>query len=90
MQTHPRPTAVFCGSDILAVGAMKYCQSEGIAVPGQVSIVGFDNIEIAQLVSPELTTLDVPARAMGEAAAALLIEAKGKMLGGVVTQMQLG
>lgn len=88
MQTYPRPTAVFCGSDILAVGAMKYCQSVGISIPGQISIVGFDNLEVAQLVSPELTTLDVPARAMGEAAAALLIEAKGKVPNGVVTQLQ--
>ncbi len=90
MQTHPRPTAVFCGSDILAVGAMKYCHSVGIAIPAQVSIVGFDNLEVAQLVSPELTTLDVPARAMGEAAAVVLIEAKanGKLPNGVVTQLQ--
>ena len=90
MQTHPRPTAVFCGSDILAVGAMKYCQSENIVIPDDVSIVGFDNLEIAQLVSPELTTLDVPARAMGEAAAAVLIEAKakGKIPSGVVIQLQ--
>lgn len=88
MQTHPRPTAVFCGSDILAVGAMKYCQAHGIRIPDEVSVVGFDNLEIAQLVSPELTTLDVPARAMGEAAAALLIDARGKVPDGAVTQLQ--
>ncbi|WP_245451059.1 LacI family DNA-binding transcriptional regulator [Borborobacter arsenicus] len=63
------PTAVFCGSDILATGAIKYCHEQGIAVPGEVSVVGFDNLEIAELTSPELTTLEVPAREMGNLAA---------------------
>ena len=69
MQTRPRPTAVFCGSDILAVGAVRTCKSEGIAIPDEVSVVGFDDLEIAQVVSPELTTLNVPVKSMGEAAA---------------------
>ena len=56
----PRPTAVFCGSDILAAGAIKYCHEAGIAVPSDVSIMGFDNLEIAELTTPELTTLEVP------------------------------
>lgn len=63
------PTAVFCGSDILAAGAIKYCQEERIAVPGDVSILGFDNLEIAELTVPELSTLEVPARDMGRHAA---------------------
>lgn len=69
MNAAVRPTAVFCGSDILAAGAIKYCSEAGIAVPGEVSIVGFDNLEIAELTSPELTTLEVPARDMGRLAA---------------------
>jgi LacI family transcriptional regulator len=64
-----RPTAVFCGSDILATGAIKYCHQQGIAVPKDMSIVGFDNLEIAELTAPELTTLEVPAREMGSLAA---------------------
>lgn len=64
-----RPTAVFCGSDILAAGAIKYCAEIGISVPREVSIVGFDNLEIAELTTPELTTLEVPARDMGRLAA---------------------
>ncbi len=64
-----RPTAVFCGSDILAAGAVKYCAEAGVAVPGAVSVIGFDNLEIAELASPELTTLEVPAREMGRLAA---------------------
>jgi LacI family transcriptional regulator len=64
-----RPTAVFCGSDILAAGAVKYCAEVGLKVPDAVSILGFDNLEIAELTSPELTTLEVPAREMGRLAA---------------------
>lgn len=87
MRTHPRPSAVFCGSDILAVGAMKHCHSAGIAVPGDVSVVGFDNLDIAELVTPELTTLDVPAREMGEAAADALLRLGEKKESFVVTEL---
>ncbi|MBO6640395.1 MAG: LacI family DNA-binding transcriptional regulator [Roseitalea sp.] len=69
MQVEDPATAVFCGSDILAAGAVKYCQAKGIDVPGKVSIMGFDNLEIAELTSPDLTTLEVPARNMGVHAA---------------------
>jgi LacI family transcriptional regulator len=69
MAASPRPTAVFCGSDILAAGAIKFCHQAGIAVPKAVSIIGFDNLEIAELTSPEMTTLEVPARDMGRLAA---------------------
>ncbi|MGE3874796.1 MAG: substrate-binding domain-containing protein [Parvibaculaceae bacterium] len=65
----PRATAIFCGSDILAAGAIKFCHRAGIAVPKDVSIIGFDNLEIAELTSPEMTTLEVPARDMGRLAA---------------------
>lgn len=73
MQTMPRPTAVFCGSDILAAGAIRHCQMAKIAVPDEVSVMGFDNLEVAELVKPELTTLNVPLKAMGEAAAETLM-----------------
>lgn len=87
MQTYPRPTTVFCGSDILAVGAIKYCHEAGIAVPGEVSVVGFDNLEIAELVTPELTTLDVPAREMGEATAEALLRLGDKKETAIVTEL---
>jgi LacI family transcriptional regulator len=87
MQTYPRPTAVFCGSDILAVGAIKYCQSANIGIPNDVSVVGFDNLEVAELVTPELTTLDVPAREMGEAAAEALLRLETKKEAFIVTEL---
>jgi LacI family transcriptional regulator len=64
-----RPTAVFCASDLLAAGAIKHCNGAGIDVPGQLSVLGFDNLEIAELTTPELTTFEVPARDMGRLAA---------------------
>jgi LacI family transcriptional regulator len=64
-----RPTAVFCASDILAAGAIKQCHAAGVDVPGAISVLGFDNLEIAELTTPELTTFEVPARDMGRLAA---------------------
>lgn len=88
MQTYPRPTAVFCGSDILAVGAVKHCKSVGLDVPEDVSIVGFDNLEIAHVVEPQLTTIDVPAREMGQMAAEALIEFKKTGQKGIIKKLQ--
>ncbi len=67
------PTAVFCGSDILAAGALKYCAAQSIPVPDAVSVLGFDNLEVAQMTSPELSTLEVPAEEMGRRAAEYIL-----------------
>jgi LacI family transcriptional regulator len=75
MRRVPRPTAVVCGNDVLAVGALQMAREMGLHVPGDVSITGFDDIEIATLVEPALTTVHVPHRAMGRQAAHMLIEA---------------
>jgi LacI family transcriptional regulator len=74
MDIDPRPTAVMCGNDVLAVGALKMARQMGIDVPGQVSITGFDDIEIAQIVTPALTTVHVPHREMGRRAAQMLLD----------------
>lgn len=68
-----RPTLVICGNDVLAAGALRRAVERGISVPGDVSITGFDDIELARLVTPKLTTVQVPHRQMGEAAAEMLI-----------------
>jgi LacI family transcriptional regulator len=62
------PSAVFCGSDILAVGALKYCSDQQLDIPGSISIPGFDDLEIAEITTPGLTTLRVPAKEMGRIA----------------------
>ena len=68
MQMTHRPTAVFCGNDVLAVGALRRARELGICVPGDVSVVGFDDIELAQVAYPALTTVHVPHREMGRRA----------------------
>ena len=67
------PTAVFFANDLLALGAYKACAQLGVAIPRDVSLVGCDDIEFAQLVTPELTTVAVPARELGARAARLLV-----------------
>lgn len=59
------PTAIFCFNDDLAIGAIKAVKSLGLKVPEDVSIVGFDNIDICEYVDPPLTTVDQPAVEMG-------------------------
>ncbi len=70
----PRPpTAIMCGNDVLAIGAIAECNTLGVAVPQQVSITGFDDMEIASLLSPGLTTVHFPTTELGQLAAAHLL-----------------
>ncbi|MEM0949954.1 MAG: LacI family DNA-binding transcriptional regulator [Pseudomonadota bacterium] len=73
MATEHPPTAVLCGNDVLAAGALTKARELGIRVPQDVSITGFDDIELASIVTPPLTTVHVPHRKMGQQAAARLI-----------------
>ncbi len=75
MARTPRPTAVMCGNDVLAVGAIRAARQMRLRVPQDVSITGFDDIEIATVIDPELTTVHVPHREMGRRAALALLEA---------------
>ncbi len=74
MRAHPQTTVVMCANDVLAVGAMKQARVMGLDVPGDVSITGFDDIELAQVTSPEIATVRVPHREMGRRAARALID----------------
>ena len=74
MDGSPRPTAIICGNDVLAAGAIEKAKEMGLSIPGDVSITGFDDIDLAEVVSPKLTTVHVPHRRMGQAAATLLLE----------------
>ncbi len=73
MQREKRPTAVICGNDILAIGALKQAKAMGLRVPEDVSITGFDDVEIAGVTEPAITTVHVPHRQMGHVAAEILI-----------------
>ncbi|MGZ8414799.1 MAG: LacI family DNA-binding transcriptional regulator [Gemmatirosa sp.] len=73
LHERPRPTAVFCANDLAALGAMKAAAEARVRVPAELSLAGCDDIEMAQLVTPELTTVAVPARELGARAARLLL-----------------
>jgi DNA-binding LacI/PurR family transcriptional regulator len=72
LATH-RPTGVFCANDLIAMGALKAALKAGVDVPRELSIVGCDDVEMASVVTPELTTIAIPARELGARAARLLI-----------------
>jgi len=68
-------SAVICGNDVIAYGALLEAQRLGISVPGQLSLTGFDDLSLSSELNPALTTVQVHAERMGEIAATLLIEA---------------
>jgi len=70
-----RPTAIFCANDLMALGAIEAAAELGLSVPGDVSIMGYDDQELARYTHPPLTTLVLPNYEMGRHAAELLIEA---------------
>ncbi len=74
MNRSDAPTAIVCGNDVLAAGAIVRARLSGMGVPDDVSITGFDDIDIATTVYPTLTTVRVPQRRMGRSAARLLLE----------------
>jgi len=74
LQLPSPPTAVFCGNDILAIGAIVCAREKGMRVPRDLSVVGFDDVEISAYYDPPLTTMAVPAYEMGQLAAKILIE----------------
>lgn len=67
-------TAIFCGNDVLAFGAIKALEMRGISVPKDVAVVGYDDVKTAQLFKPALTTVKQPIREISRALIALLME----------------
>ena len=76
------PDAIFCANDMMAVGCFDALRELGLRVPKDVSVIGFDDREIAQFTRPPLTTLVLPHYEMGEIAAELLIDAAGGLSSG--------
>lgn len=82
MAIKPLPTAVFAASDKMAIGAMNFCFDNGYKVPDDISIIGFDDMEIASVVRPTLTTIHQNKKEIGALTARLLIDRiKGKESG---------
>jgi len=77
------PTAIFAGSDLQALGVLETARSLGLRVPDDLSLVGYDDIPLANWVSPRLTTVHQPLRQMGSEATRLAIRlAEGPIVGG--------
>lgn len=83
-----RPTAVFCANDLLAIGVLNACIRRGVAVPDELSVVGYDDIGFAETASVPLTTIAQPARRLGAEAATMLLSGTGSE-GNVVFQPEL-
>jgi LacI family transcriptional regulator len=70
----PRPTAAICHNDVMAIGLLQACAERGVRVPRDLSIVGWDDVPYASLVTPPLTTVRVPRYELGQAAARRLLD----------------
>ena len=71
------PDAIFCGNDTMAIGCYEALKEAGLRIPQDISVIGFDDREIAQFMRPPLTTLLMPQYDVGAAAAALLLDQVG-------------
>lgn len=68
------PTAIFCMNDEMAIGAIKGLKGKGLRIPQDISITGFDDLEVSRYVDPPLTTVAQPAEKLGEKSAELLFQ----------------
>lgn len=77
----PRPTAVFCANDAMAVGALRAVREAGLRVPADLAVTGFDDIPVARYLTPALTTVHVPIQEMGKQAVQSLLRALQPLAG---------
>jgi LacI family transcriptional regulator len=70
---HQPPTAIFAGNDMIAIGVLRAAAERGVAVPKDLSVVGFDDIQMSRYVYPALTTVGQSIRQLGETAAEMLL-----------------
>lgn len=73
-QKNTNVSAIFCINDILAIGVLKAIEDAHLSCPKDISVISIDNIELAQFVSPMLTTVDIPVEEMGKMAVKILID----------------
>jgi LacI family transcriptional regulator/LacI family repressor for deo operon, udp, cdd, tsx, nupC, and nupG len=67
-------TALFCYNDLVAVGVLMACRELGLRVPAQLSVVGYDDVDLARFVTPPLTTVHQPKLRLGELAMQMLLD----------------
>jgi len=74
LQMDPRPTAIFAANDLLAFGAMNAIRDTGLRCPEDVSVIGFDNLDLAEVVTPPLTSVEQSGYNLGAVAAQLIAD----------------
>lgn len=74
LQLDPRPTALFCYNDMMAIGVLQSLKQAGVCIPSDCSVAGFDDVFLAQYADPPLTTLAQPKHQLGQDAAQLMLE----------------
>jgi DNA-binding LacI/PurR family transcriptional regulator len=74
LRLDPRPTALFCFNDMMAIGVLQSLKQAGLRVPQDCSVAGFDDVFVAQYADPPLTTLAQPKHQLGQDAARLMLE----------------
>lgn len=90
LKTKKEFTAVFCACDLMAVGAINMLDNLGYSVPADISVVGFDDIYIAQCLKPKLTTIRQNREKIGQSAANVLINmVMGQRIGRVMIEPEL-
>lgn len=81
LRKYPKTDGMFLSSDVMAAQALQICRKLGISVPDQMKIIGFDDVNIASLTTPQLTTIHQPVKEMAEIAVNLLHDAaSGKLV----------
>jgi LacI family transcriptional regulator len=75
LERQPRPTAIFAANDSMAIGLLSAARELGIAIPGQLAVVGFDDVRIARYLDPSLTTVNVDAYGLGQRAVKMMLDA---------------
>lgn len=90
IQQEEKPTAIFSVSDILAVGVLKECNVQGLNVPTDIALVGFDKIDFSNMTNPSLTTIAQPMYQMGKNSAEMLIKKiKGEEMKSIILDHEL-
>jgi LacI family transcriptional regulator len=74
MESENPPDSIFCITDLVAWGAIKYLKEKGFEIPAQVGVVGFSNWKLAEVMSPSLTSVDQHGFDIGEQSAQILID----------------
>ncbi|MTH54135.1 substrate-binding domain-containing protein [Bacillus mangrovi] len=82
-----RPTAVFAAGDLLAIGAMEAIKKAGLTVPEDISVIGFDDIEMAEFLSPKLTTVKQDTDEIGKQAVHLLVNQMNQKKKSLMSEM---